>query len=142
VVELEGDSALRATGSIFAHRNFSGGTPEQGQATVKNLEQMNHGAGYLATAANLLGSRVTARAVEGERYALKHLPVEASPALEVAANEEIERQSLEGELRLLERAWREAQEIAAIADSLLLAPAFERFVAKPGKWGPPVDPPA
>jgi hypothetical protein len=39
-------------------------------------------------------------------------------ALEMALHEESERRALEGELWLLERAWREAEEIAAIADAL------------------------
>jgi hypothetical protein len=43
-------------------------------------------------------------------------------ALEMALHEEAERRVLEGELALLESAWREAEEIAAIADTLALAP--------------------
>jgi len=39
-------------------------------------------------------------------------------ALEMAANEDVERRALEGELAELEAAWREAEEIAAIADQL------------------------
>jgi hypothetical protein len=43
-------------------------------------------------------------------------------ALEMALNEESERHALEGELAALEAAWREAEEIASIADSLSPAP--------------------
>ena len=51
-------------------------------------------------------------------------------ALEMASHEESERRALEGELNLLEAAWREAEEIAAIADGLLLpAETTDRFVA-------------
>jgi hypothetical protein len=39
-------------------------------------------------------------------------------ALEMALNEEAEREALEGELAALETAWREAEEIAQIADAL------------------------
>jgi hypothetical protein len=39
-------------------------------------------------------------------------------AFEMALNEETERQALQGELAALEAAWREAEEIAAIADAL------------------------
>ncbi|MEZ4585200.1 MAG: hypothetical protein R2909_02235 [Gemmatimonadales bacterium] len=56
------------------------------------------------------------------RTALPRLPVVDRLALEMAANEDAERQALEGELALLELAWRRAEEIAAIADGLLLAP--------------------
>ncbi len=51
------------------------------------------------------------------------LPPAVRLALEMAAHEESERRALEGELAELERAWREAEEIAAIADELLLPPA-------------------
>lgn len=38
----------------------------------------------------------------------------------MALHEEAERRAIEGELADLERAWRDAEEIAGIADSLLL----------------------
>ncbi|HET7463188.1 MAG TPA: hypothetical protein VFJ82_18180 [Longimicrobium sp.] len=43
-------------------------------------------------------------------------------ALEMALHEETERRALEGELALLEAAWRDAERIAAIADRLAMAP--------------------
>jgi hypothetical protein len=46
----------------------------------------------------------------------------------MAANEDVERRALEGELAELEAAWREAEEIAAIADRLPNA----RFRGSPG----------
>jgi hypothetical protein len=39
-------------------------------------------------------------------------------ALEMALHEETERRAMEGELKMLEAAWRDAEEIAAIADAL------------------------
>ena len=41
-------------------------------------------------------------------------------ALEMALHETSERNALDSELATLERAWREAEEIAAIADGLLV----------------------
>jgi len=41
-----------------------------------------------------------------------------SLALEMALHEETERRALQGELAALEAAWREAEEIAGIADAL------------------------
>jgi|SoiMethySBSTD1v2_1073268.scaffolds.fasta_scaffold17185_2 hypothetical protein len=49
-------------------------------------------------------------------------PVVTRLALEMSLQEESERKALDGELESLERAWREAEQIAAIADSLLLPP--------------------
>jgi hypothetical protein len=51
-------------------------------------------------------------------------------ALEMAAQEAAERRALEGELALLEQAWREAEEIAAIADSLLMPRWIEEYVQR------------
>ncbi len=52
------------------------------------------------------------------RTALPKLPVVDRLALEMAANEDAERRAMEGALAELEAAWREAEEIAAIADNL------------------------
>ncbi|HEX8904114.1 MAG TPA: hypothetical protein VF771_04690, partial [Longimicrobiaceae bacterium] len=49
---------------------------------------------------------------------------EGALALEMALHEEQERRAMQGELALLESAWREAEEIAAIADKLAEAPAL------------------
>lgn len=49
---------------------------------------------------------------------LPRLPLADRLALEMAANEDTERRAAEGELEDLEAAWREAEEIAAIADSM------------------------
>ena len=49
-------------------------------------------------------------------------------ALEMALHEEQERRALEGELWLLERAWREAEEIADISDKLFLPEGAEEFL--------------
>jgi hypothetical protein len=41
-------------------------------------------------------------------------------ALEMALHEDQERRAMEGELAALEEAWRDAEEIAAIADDMFL----------------------
>ena len=51
-------------------------------------------------------------------------------ALEMAANEETERRAMEGELALLEEAWKEAEEIAAIADDMFLPPGVQEFIER------------
>lgn len=51
--------------------------------------------------------------------ALLDVPLVDRLALEMAAHEEAERRALEGELAELEEAWRDADEIASIADALL-----------------------
>ncbi|WP_419948173.1 hypothetical protein [Candidatus Palauibacter sp.] len=56
-------------------------------------------------------------------------------ALEMALHEEQERRALEGELAQLEQAWREAEEIAAIADSLLLPEHTDDFLDRHSRRG-------
>lgn len=48
------------------------------------------------------------------------LPAPMRLALEMASHEDAERRALEGELHILVAAWRDAEEIAGIADDLLL----------------------
>jgi hypothetical protein len=51
-------------------------------------------------------------------------------ALEMAAHEESERRAFEGELAALEEAWREAEEIASIADRLLIPESVENWIRR------------
>ncbi len=48
-------------------------------------------------------------------------------ALEMAANEDAERRALEGELDELREQWKEAEEIAAIADEMFVGDTLEEF---------------
>jgi hypothetical protein len=56
------------------------------------------------------------------KHGLFGLPGEYRLALEMALHEEAERRAFEGELADLERAWQEAEEIAAISDNLFVPP--------------------
>jgi hypothetical protein len=51
-------------------------------------------------------------------------------AVEMAVNEENERHALEDELTLLEQAWKDAEEIAAIADRLTLPVGVDEQLAE------------
>jgi hypothetical protein len=73
-----------------------------------------------------LAFRLTGRAFWGQggigsvpSTVLLDVPLVDRLALEMAAHEETERRALEGELAELAEAWREADEIASIADALL-----------------------
>lgn len=67
------------------------------------------------------------RAMEMGLFAL---PREQRLALEMALHEEVERRALQGELTELELAWRNAEEIAGIADSLLVPQSVEEEMHK------------
>ena len=56
---------------------------------------------------------------EGREKPVSDLDLVAPFDLEMAANEDAERRALQGELKSLAESWREAEEVAAIADHLL-----------------------
>ncbi|HEX5386740.1 MAG TPA: hypothetical protein VFW66_08585 [Gemmatimonadales bacterium] len=62
--------------------------------------------------------------------ALPFLRLDERLALEMAVHEEEERRALEEEIGPLEAAWRDAEEIAGIADDLLTPPGAREFVAR------------
>ncbi len=81
----------------------------------------------------------------GDNGDLSQIPRAARLAFEMALNEEAERRALEGELALLEAAWRDAEEVARIADGLLVPPEVDTRMdalreARDGRGGasPPV----
>ena len=58
------------------------------------------------------------------------VPLATRLALEMAAHEDTERRALEGELYLLEEAWKQAEEIAAIADDMFLPQSVDADLAR------------
>lgn len=116
---LRGDEALRAAGLILPKLNEAGAPATQVQAAVRLIENAGDPARLFAEQAERArtGPRATA---EARGLRLGQLPTEVRLALEMAAHEDAERRALEGELTLLEEAWREADEIAAIADDMFL----------------------
>jgi hypothetical protein len=129
-VQLEGADARRAAGVLFPSINHFGGTRGEVQRAVGRLERAGGSERFLGRIARS-GDRLTkvgkwdrhwmGESGDDERYSgLLALPASVSLAIEMALHEEQERRALEGELVELEAAWREAEEIGAIADSLLL----------------------
>jgi hypothetical protein len=60
----------------------------------------------------------SARATWGDMGDINYIPAPARLALEMALHEDTERRAMTGELHLLETAWREAEQIARIADNM------------------------
>lgn len=135
-VTLKGDSALRAASSILPSINVKGANKEQVGAAVKILEttpeahQLFINAAidglYPGLAHDEHHRKALARTRRGSEIFLDRLPRAVSLALEMAAHEDIERRAMLGELSILEQAWREAEEIASISDSLLLPESVDQ----------------
>jgi hypothetical protein len=109
-VTLRGDQARQAAARILPHLNVWGGSWRRVDDAVRLLEGS-------ASADRLFIHTAREQAYDS---ALVRLPAAVRLALEMAAHEEQERRALEGELGELERAWQEAEQIAAIADDLLV----------------------
>ena len=115
-LSYDGDEARRFAGSILPKINATGGSRGSVKDAVDLIERAGHPEEYLTRIAD--GERFTDwKGVPG--YVAK-MPKPMRLALEMSLHEEQERRALEGKLWLLERAWREAEEIAEISDDLLL----------------------
>jgi hypothetical protein len=131
-IVLAGDEALRVAGRLLPHLNRTGGDAPTVADAVRVLEDAGTADRCFATAAARPGTETKIGSlwdVGGRRRVepgtLGALAPTVRLALEMAAHEESERRALEGELVELEQAWREAEEIAAIADDLLLPVATD-----------------
>jgi hypothetical protein len=118
-VELTGPAAQEAARRLLPLVNGSGASHGHVQDAVRALDDWGGAEPAFARAAAQVRDWA-ARQTMGDTGALVHLPRSVRLALEMAAHEEQERRALEGELAELERAWQDAEQIARIADDLLL----------------------
>ena len=118
-VVITGDEALRAAAKLMPTVNATGARRRDIAAAVdiltENPDPSHLFARYAAEAPSWSKS--------GQYVSYLSRPVRL--ALEMASHEDAERRALEGELHLLESAWRDAEEIASIADGLLLPAATD-----------------
>jgi len=129
VARLRGQTALDAAGRILPRINEWGGNDVQVRNAVELVEQAHTPDRLFAD----LVERPPLRRRFGydvEVRRLKKLDANVRLALEMSVHEESERRALEGELALLEDAWREAEEIAAIADRLLVPESVESWIRR------------
>ena len=125
--EINGSSARRAAAMILARINARGAKAPVVQDAVREVQDAGTTDRYFARVAEHLD--VTERHFMGGRYRglLTRAPAPMAIALEMLTNEDQERRVLEGELHELEAMWREAEEIAAISDNLLLPSSVRRL---------------
>ena len=120
---FHGPAAARTAGLLLPRVNRFGATDAEVVDAVRHIERAGDPERFFVGAARIATRAGVTR--------LSRFPLETRLALEMAAHEEAERRALEGELAELERAWRDAEEIAAIADDLFLpgsvSAAFDRL---------------
>lgn len=136
-----GEEATRIAAQLLPRMNRTGGRRSTVAEAVSVLERAGDPEQVFRMAADYLHSRLPRERSKFKRWSwdaadipddrLGSAPLFSAPApyrlaTEMAANEEQERQLMQGELKALEDQWREAEEIAAIADQLTLPPAILR----------------
>ncbi|MBC7790984.1 MAG: hypothetical protein H7Z74_13640 [Anaerolineae bacterium] len=124
-----GEDAVHAMGLLLPALNRFGGSQEKVTEAVTRIEAIGDSDAYLLQSAKRAGGR-DRLADASKQDKITDLALEERLALEMAVHEQTERRALEGEIKDLERDWREAEEIAAIADNLLLPAGFDEFLRK------------
>ena len=118
-VTLDGSDALHTAHLVLPATNPHGASFWSLRRAVAELEDVRDPERYFTHALEKV-----------RKLGLHYSPIDAYPsavrvALEMAAHEESERRAMHGELAVLEQAWREAEEIARIADDMFLPPEVD-----------------
>ena len=124
---FRGEDARRVAVALVPRLNERGGSRRTVQHAVKEIESAGHPDRFLADVADREHKDWT-----GSIGYVHSMPAATRLALEMALHEEQERRALEGELWILEQAWKEAEEIAAISDDLLLPAGTDAFFDRYG----------
>jgi hypothetical protein len=137
---FEGREAQRIASIVVPKVNRFGGTKSDVGNAVTEIDRAGSSEGYLEHLTTM--SQVYTRPLvprkgrwrgtrlDYHKFGLFGLPTAQRLALEMALHEEAERRALEGELGELERAWQEAEEIAAISDNLLVPESVNAAMQK------------
>jgi hypothetical protein len=136
-----GEEARRMAAVVLPRLNRTGGNRAAVADAVWQIERSGgpepflHRLTELATPrSGLLAGRITSRehpdTISNRVQPIAGLPVPIRLATEMALHEEQERRALEGELAALEAAWRNAEEIASIADDLLVPEKTKSFLER------------
>jgi hypothetical protein len=130
-----GEDAMDIAGKLMARANRSGGSKKTIDQAVRRIESTGDPESFLVEAVRESerlrrekagdDPKKLAKATAGS---LAKLPKDIRLAIEMATHEEAERRAMEGELEILEAAWKQAEEIAGIADSLLVPQEVYEFV--------------
>ena len=137
--DFRGREAERIASIVVPKVNRYGGDKRAVAAAVEEIESTGGAEGYLDRLTRI--SEALTRAPRQKRtwwrdnkefssHGLYGLPREHRLALEMALHEEAERRAVQGELADLERAWREAEEIAGIADKLLVPDSVDETLER------------
>ena len=116
------EEAVRVATTLLPAVNFAGASKKSVRAAVQRLETFNGSEGYLEALWAGRADKLTKTTRKGviKLQTLQSLASATRITLEMALHEEQERRAIHGELHVLEAAWREAEEIAGIADNMFI----------------------
>ncbi|MEP6492387.1 MAG: hypothetical protein ABJF01_06905 [bacterium] len=123
--EFTGTAAIHATSVLIAGANRYGAARASVQDAVKQIEGAGDASAFLSAASTRngwRGGKVFSLLNHYRGLGAMHLSATERLALEMSVHEESERRAMEGELAVLENAWRDAETIAAICDDELSPP--------------------
>lgn len=119
VLDLDSNSAGPIAGQLLARLNLRGGTPGQLQHATRLITDAGDADHFIRNSGMLRQVRRRKNSIFwDDNVGVLGLTVTERLALEMAVHEDAERLAMQGELTALESAWRDAEQIAAIADSL------------------------
>lgn len=140
-----GREAERIAAILLPKVNRYGGSRQAVSAAVDEIERVGSAEGFIERL-SMTSAMHTLPTVSSKtsRWALRQqgnrglfgLPAPHRLALEMALHEEAERRAMQGELEELERAWKEAEEIAGISDNLLVPDSVSSMFARLKKREP------
>ena len=137
-VTLHGEDAVRAARVLLPRINKAGGRSSEVAMAVEELERARSIDDMFSNAARTPRESLpywkrpvqNQGGAEGPFVLAASLPAPVRLALEMALHEADEKLVLEGQIVELEARWREAEEIAAIADNLLFPAAVSDMLSK------------
>jgi hypothetical protein len=131
IVDLSGQQAMQTAGQLLALMNAHGGSSTDVKDAADLITSAGDAAEFMRKTIRLREERWrTGDTFLRDRYGALSLAGLERLALEMAVHEDAERLALQGELEALEAAWSQAEEIAAISDSLLVPDAVVQAIAR------------
>jgi hypothetical protein len=134
---FEGPEAERIAALVVPKVNRFGGNRSTVAAAVEEIDAVGSSTGYIERLVRASRDAPLLKPKKGSpspremaRHGLFALQGPQRLALEMALHEEAERRAMEGELQQLEDAWREAEEIAAIADDMFVPSSFDSLLRR------------
>jgi hypothetical protein len=118
-IELRGTDAMRAAAQLLPALNPTGASSKQVKEAVILATEYADPSVVFDRAARIAATKRSWNEF-GKGAKMSLIPKDLRLALEMVSHEESERRALEGELYLLEEAWKEAEEIAGISDDMFL----------------------